>query len=60
MTLENTLPKERGQAKKKLTYYTNPFIGTIQNSKSTETKSHLVVAGGFEGGDVQWGVICNI
>ena len=50
--------KERGQAKKKVTYYMIPFIGTIQNSKST--KSHLVIAGGFEGGDVEWGVICNI
>ena len=50
MTLENTMLKERGQAKKKVTYYMIPFIGTIQNSKST--KSHLVIAGGFEGGDV--------
>lgn len=57
MTLENTMLNERGQAKKKVTYMI-PFVGTIQNSKST--KSHLVIAGGFEGGDVEWGVICNI
>ena len=59
MTLENIMLSERGHTKKGHILYNSIYMN-CPNSKSMETRSRLVVVRGFQGGDEEWGVICNI